>query len=384
MKLRIVVCCALVALVAVVPTASARPQHVTRVQTSQSVAEGVVTAVAAEIVKSGIKAGIAQWAPQYTQYVDPVGADLAAIKAQLAEISNKLSTLISHQQHLEAKLNCEVQRSSLDFVLTDAQAWFGDLLRVPGQSLEDRSKTFESLWNDRNKMTSDALLLHTKLSGADRLITSCAQHIENGLKPYLGAALAQNVRDFYAMYKTAAVELLVARVDVMAVFPGRFGPNEAQSIASTLERDWAAEESYIKAAVPTFVTYDKNNGWIYRTAVIPAGDSAEVKKMQDLGFRVSGTTTSMTCSGILSFVRGSGLTGQSALDFLKKMGYFNAPSDAWILCFDDHDRIHDFNLASGQYRYAGDYTSTFPSVSAKPNLDNGYQIHVPHYSYLSG
>ena len=48
----------------------------------------------------------------------------------------------------------------------------------------------------------------------------------------------------------------------------------------------------------------------------------------------------------------------------------------------DHDRIHDFNLASGTYRYAGDYTSTYASVSAKPNLDNGYQIHAQYFSYL--
>src|SRR5262249_4697161 len=154
--------------------------------------------------------------------VDPVGADLAAIKAQLAEINTKLTALIQHQQHLESKLSCQTQRDSLDFVLTDADAWFRDLLRIPHLGLSQRNDVFAILFADRNKLASDEKLLHLKLSGSDRLITACAQHIENGLKPYLGAQLAQNVRDFYATYKTAAVELLIARVDVMAVYHSHF------------------------------------------------------------------------------------------------------------------------------------------------------------------
>jgi len=67
------VCALLTAAVLVVPSAASAaplrgaPAPVAR---QASIAEGVATALATEVVKFGIKSAVAQWAPDLTKYVD--------------------------------------------------------------------------------------------------------------------------------------------------------------------------------------------------------------------------------------------------------------------------------------------------------------------------
>jgi hypothetical protein len=347
-----------------------------------SVAEGVATAIAAEIVKSGIKAAVAQWAPSLTKYVDPVAYEFAQIQAKLEEIDRKLTQLIDQQQALEQHLNCVTQRVALDHALSDAQAWFGTLLRARRiEQPSERDSVFARLYSNYEAMVSDQDHIHRALIGSDGLIRACARHIESGMRPYLSEALAHDVNNFYAVYHTAAGELLIVRADMMALHPQHFGPTEAQETAAQLESWWKTEDSSIKPPFPRGMSYDAKTGWLWRSTTVPWWNKSLMTQLEREGWRITGRSTTPTCSGVEAFVKQSGLTGSAALSYVNQLNVFSAPSGDAILCYDDSDRIHDFNLATYHYTYAGNYTSERPSVAARPN--DGF-VPISKYSYLNG
>ena len=342
--------------------------------------QGVVTAVAAEIVKTGIKAAVAQWAPDLTKYVDPTAYGLAQIQAQLAEIDRKLTELIDHQQALEQHLNCVTQRVALDHVLSDAQASFATLrgaARISQPS--ERASVFSRLYAHYEAMVSDQNHLHRALEGSDGLIRACAKHIETGLRPYLNATLSDDVNAFYSTYQTAAAELLIVRANMIALHPQQFASTEAQDVATRLELWWSGERSIIKPHFPSTMTYDTKTGWLWRRITVPWSDQARRRMLEQAGWRITGYSTTPTCSAVESFVKQSGYTGTAALRQLDKLNVLSVPSGDTILCYDDHDRLHEFNLATYRYKYAGNETSHAPSVAAMPN--NG-QVDIGSYSYM--
>jgi hypothetical protein len=383
MRLRRTVCCALFAAALVVPSAVAAPQlqgaRPARKARTASIAEGVATAIAAEIVKSGIKAAVAQWAPDLTKYVDPVAHGLAQIEAKLEEIDRKLTQLIDEQQALEQHLNCVVQRTALDHSLSEARAWFARLRGTARTTdLAEREKVFERLFAQYDAMVADQDHLHQALIGSDGLIRACAKHIQSGMRPYLSAQLAIDVNNFYDVYRTAATELLILRSNMIAFHPGQFGPTEAQETATHLEGWWKAEASWIKPSFPPAFSYDTTSGWLWQYTTVPYWNISLRGQLEAVGWRITGYSTTPTCSAVEAFVKQSGRTGSAALAYLHKLYVISIPPGDSILCYDDSDRIHDFNLATFHYTYAGNYTSNQPSVAAKPN--NG-SVNISSYSY---
>ena len=391
-RVRATVCGALVAIVIGVPSAAlaasqqAAPHQATPpapTARESSIAEGVATGLALEIVKGGIKAAVAKWAPDLTKYVDPVGAGLAQIQEQLAEIERKLTELlVDKQDALEQHLNCVTQRVALEHVLSDAESWFSTLRKaanIPQPSA--RESAFARLFNNYEAMVSDQKHLHRALIGSDGVIRACAKHIETGLKPYVSAALADDVSNFYSVYHTAAAELLIVRVNMMALHTEQFSDSDAKSAATEVDDGWKSERSLIKPRFPTSMSYDTSSGWLWRVTTIPWWDNATMIRLGNEGWHVTGRSTIPTCSGVEAFVKRSKRSGSEALVFLRELNVINIPSGNTILCYDDHDRIHDFNLVSYSYRYAGNDTSHQPSVAARPN---GGLVDISAYSYLNG
>ena len=345
-------------------------------------AEGVVTAIAAEIVKAGIKAAVAQWAPDLTKYVDPTGHALAQIQAQLEEINRKLSQLLDQQQAAEQHLNCVAQRVALDPVLSRTEAWFSALrgaARIGTPS--EREKVFERLYSQYDTMVSDQNHLHRALSGPDGLIRACAKHIETGMKPYLSAALARDVDNFYGVYHTAAAELLIVRANMIALHSGHFPPTEAQDAAVQVDSRWRTERSWIKPAFPDWMSYDTRNGWLWWYTTITWSDKTFMTQLERGGWRVTGRSTTPTCSAVAAYVKASGRTGASALSYAKQLNVLSVPAGDTILCYDDNDKLRDYNLVKDYETYAGEYTSHWPSVAARPN--DGL-VSISDYSYLNG
>jgi hypothetical protein len=385
------VCGALVAIVIGVPSAALAASHpaaahrATRTGPTareSSIAEGVATGLALEVVKGGIKAAVAKWAPDLTKYVDPVGAELARIQEQLAQIEKRLEELVDKQDALEQHLNCVTQRVALEHTLSDAESWFATLRKArntPEPSA--RAAAFARLFNNYEAMVSDQKHLHRALIGADGVIRACARHIETGLKPYLSAALADDVDNFYAVYHTAAAELLIVRVNMMALHTEEFSDADAKSAASEVNDGWASERSLIKPRFPTTMSYDTSSGWLWRFATIPWWDNETMRRLGNEGWHVTGRSTIPTCSGVEAFVKRSKRSGSEALDLLRQLNVIDIPFGHTILCYDDHDRIHDFNLVTYTYRYAGNDTSQQPSVAARPN--DGL-VNIAAYSYLNG
>jgi hypothetical protein len=390
-RVRATVCGALVAIVIAVPSAAAAAsqqtapkQAATPAPTARqsSIAEGVATGLALEIVKAGIKAAVAKWAPDLTKYVDPVGAGLAQIQAQLAEIERRLTELVDKQDALEQHLNCVTQRVALEHVLSDAESWFSTLrgaANIPQPSA--REAAFARLFNNYEAMVSDQKHLHRALIGSDGVIRACAKHIETGLKPYLSAALADDVENFYSVYRTAAAELLIVRVNMMALHTEQFSDADAKNAAVEVDDGWKSERSLIKPRFPTSMSYDSSNGWLWRFTTIPWWDNSSMTRLGNEGWHVTGRSTIPTCSGVEAFVKRSKRSGSAALVYLRELNVINIPSGDTILCYDDSDRLHDFNLVAYSYRYAGNDTSHQPSVAARPN--DGL-VDISAYSYLNG
>jgi hypothetical protein len=385
-RIRGAVCAALIALVIFIPSVPAagarpapRPDPVAR---QASIAEGVATAIAAEIVKAGVKAAVAQWAPDLTKYVDSTGHSLAQIQAQLEEISRKLSELLDQQQAAEQHLNCVAQRVALDPVLSRTEAWFGALRGAARiTTLSDRDEVFKRLYSQYDAMVSDQNHLHRALAGSDGLIRACAKHIETGMKPYLSAALARDVDSFYGVYRTAASELLILRANMIALHEGHFPSSEAKDVAAQLESRWRTERSWIKPAFPSSMSYDVRSGWLWRYTTIARSDSSLIAQLERSDWHVTGRSTIPTCSAVAAYVKASGRSGAAALNYVRQLQVLNIPAGDTILCYDDHDKLRDYNLARDFETYAGDYISNKPSVAARPN--DGL-VNVGDYSYLSG
>lgn len=385
-RIRGAVCGALIAAVLLVPSAPAagsrptpRPAPTAR---QSSIAEGVATAIAAEIVKGGIKAAVAQWAPDLTKYVDPTGNSLAQIQAQLEEISRKLSELLDQQQAAEQHLNCVAQRVALDPVLSRIEAWFGALRGAARiEKLSARDEVFKRLYSQYDAMVSDQNHLHRALSGSDGLIRACAKHIETGLKPYLSAALARDVDSFYGVYRTASAELLILRANMIALHEGHFPSGEAKDVAAQLESRWRTERSWIKPAFPSSMSYDVKSGWLWRYTTIAWSDKTLMGQLEAANWRVTGRSTTPSCSAVAAYVKASGRTGAAALGYVKQLQVLSIPAGDTILCYDDHDKLRDYDLAKDHESYAGNYTSHNPSVAARPN--DGL-VNISDYSYLIG
>jgi hypothetical protein len=371
-----------VATVVCIPAAAAGPVRAHESARAQDdIATGVATSIAAEIAKAGIKAAVAQWAPDLTKYVDPTAHGLAQIQEQLAALDRKVSELVSHQDAMEQHLNCVIQRSSVASILSFARTWFERLKNAANlPDLSARATVMERLYGQYDTMTAYQDHLHYALVN-DGLITACAKHIESGMRPYLSARLAYEVRAFYSVYQGAASMLLVLRADMMALHPEQFAADEASSAAKTVEGWWAGEQRYIKPFFPGDMSYDTRSGWLWRYMTVGWSDAALRQTLQSQGWHVTGHATTPTCSAVEAFIKASGRTGSDALNYLRQMNVLHIPNPEKILCYDDHDRIHDFSLVNYSYAYAGDVQSHEPSVAAKPN--NG-TVNVSTYSYLLG
>lgn len=368
------------------PSASAAApvaaQHRTPSARAAGVGEGVVTAIAAEIVKSGVKAAVAQWAPELTKYVDPTGYGLAQIQEQLEEISRKLSQLLDQQQAAEQHLNCVTQRVAVDPVLSRTEAWFKALRgAVRIEETAPRKEVFARLYSQYDSMVSDQRQLHRALDGPDGLIRACAKHIETGMKPYLSAALARDVDSFYSVYHTAAAELLIVRANMIALHPTHFAAGDAKEAGAELEGWWRTERSWIKPAFPSHMSYDTNSGWLWRVQTVGWWDSYLMVHLSASNWFVTGHSTIPTCSAVSSYVKAGGRSGTSALSYARQMNILDIPAGDTILCYDDNDKLRDYNLAEDYETYAGDYTSHSPSVAARPN--DGL-VRISDYSYLNG
>lgn len=381
MRAKVIVCSALVAIVAVVPvTANARTQ---RAQTTQSVGD----AVANELVRAGVNAAVAKWAPGLEQYVNPFSAGLGGIQSQLAEITNKLNQLIDHQYALEARLNCAIQRTGLNPVLGDAKAWFNtlqDQQNVP--SLTARKDNFALLFTERERMRSDQEHLHLALIGANGAIRACAEHVQIGLRPFFSSDIGNEVNDFYATYHVAAAELLIVRVNLMALYPKHFPTDAVQAAAKQLETWWAEERSFIKPTFPSWLSYDIDARVLYHFASIPWQETQTgyIDRLRQEGWWVTGTSDIPTCSAIEATFKKSGFTGSAAVSWMSrhKIIWLNGPST--IVCYDDHGRLHEFSLDTYTYRYAGDFQSHALAIAARPIEHDGKTfIDVAHYAYTS-
>jgi hypothetical protein len=390
MKFRVIVCSALVAVIAVVPTASARPAHVTHTQHVQvaegGIATGVATSIAAEIAKEGIKAAVAKWAPDYYKYVDPTGALLQQISAQLAEINAKLTQLIDHQRALGERLSCESQRTALGSTLSDIQTWYAELRRQgdPTIGQSSRQLNLDDLFAQRTRMESAQHYLHNALIGNNlpNLLRSCAKHLEETEAPFLSAHLEAEVWNFWSLYRTAAAELLVVRANMIALHPERFSATAAEHIATTVINDWASERSLIKPAFPDYMSYDTQSKWLWRYDTIPYGHDTLRKQLEASNWHVTGFSTIPTCSAVEAEFKKSGSSGDAAIRFMRDRRIVNIPW-GYIICYDDHDRLHEFNMVTYSYRYAGDVQSYAPSVAARPNEINGqFYVRISDFSYI--
>ena len=375
MKLRLVLGAALVAAVGVVPSATARTQR------SQSIGEGVATSIVAEVAKTGIKAGIAAWAPDLVKYSDPTAHGLAQIQEQLAQLDAKITQLGDHQLKLANQFDCVTQRTDLLSVVTRAQSSLQSLTNaVQLTDPAGRAARFERMFQQLEAMQADQLHIHQALVGPQGVILSCARFIESGYSPYLNSSLATTVHDFYATYKAAAVALVIVRANLMALHPEQFTDNEVKQLGALVEKWINEEERLIKPHFPKTMLYDSQSGTLWWTEPILQGDKTLRGKLQSEGWHVTGHSTIPTCSAVLGFLRkgtsklgGTGVTAR---------GWINAPK--WISCYDDHDKLHDFNLDEGRYEHYGYAFAGItlpPSVAARQN--NGL-VRVGDYSYLHG
>jgi hypothetical protein len=388
-KFRIIVCTALVAVITVVPTASARPAHVTRTHHAQvaegGIATGVATSIAAEIAKEGIKAGVAKWAPEYYKYVDPTGAALAAIQEQLAQLDAKLTELANHQRALGERLSCEIQRTALGTTLSEIKGWYFTLREQQYvRNLSSQQTNLESLFTERHRMHAAQIHLHDALVGNNlpNLIRSCAKHIEETEYPFLSAYVHQEVWNFWSLYRAASTELLVVRVNMVAIHPELFPESKGQDMGKSVQSDWAAEEREIKPAFPDHLSYDKQSQHLWLSFGVPHGWYLR-ETYQQSGWHFTGYATTPTCSAVLALFHKTGATGWPAIELMRHRHIIKLhPGTDTILCFDDHDRLHEFDLATGTYRYAGEVQSYAQSVATRANVINGHTaVHIASYSY---
>lgn len=391
MKGRVIVCIALVAIIAVVPTASAKTERVQAPQHAQvaqgGIATGVATAIAAEIAKEGIKAAVAKWAPEYNKYVDPTNTLLRQISEQLAQLDAKLTELADHQRALGEKLSCEIQRTALGETLSNIKGWYFTLREQQYVTSEaSRKANLESLFNERHRMHAAQIHLHDALVGNNlpNLLRACARHIEETEYPFLSSYVYDEVWNFWTLYRAAATELLVVRVNMVALHPELFPDNKAEQEASTLIHNlWVSEAGEIKPEFPRNLMYDKQSRWLWLSYSVPHGWQYR-RDYEAQHWHVTGYATTPTCSAVQTEFHKSGSTGWAAIFYMKHHNLITLHNGTdTILCYDDHDHLHEFDIAIGQYRYAGEVQSYAQSLVARPNEVNGQlNTNISHYSYL--
>jgi hypothetical protein len=375
MKLRLVGCAALVAAATIVPSAGARPEA------QQDFGASVAAGIVGEIAKSGVKAGVAAWAPDLVKYTDPQQYGIEQIQAQLAQLDSKLTQLGEHQLKLANQFDCVTQRTELYSVVARAQSQLESVknaLQLP--TTEGRAARFDGLFRNYEQMAADQLHLHNALIGPQGVILSCARHMESGMQPYLTASLARNVHDFYATYSTAAAALLVVRAQMMALHPDQFTDNEVKGLAVRIQGYIREEEALIKPAFPNTMLYDRTSKWLWWTKPIYQGEKTQREQLQQEGWHITGHSTIPTCSAVYATLRkGTSGLGQTAVT---QRSLINAPR--WISCYDDHDNLRDYNLDEGReehYGYSTAGMSLPPSLAARAN--DGL-VAVEKFSYLGG
>jgi hypothetical protein len=314
----------------------------------------IATSIAGELAKQGVKAAIAQFAPGLAKALDPGSAQLEAIRSQLAALDAKVTQLVQHQERLEARLNCAIQRTGhLATIVSRAQTSLQTL--VDASRLSDvggRTRRLDSLYREYNVLTTDQRDLHNRIM--DGALIACAEHIERGMEPWLTSQLAPAVRDFYATYRTAAVSLLVVRTNIIALHPAEFdgvATDGSHAVAATVRtvNAWiASEEALIKPALSASESYDVRTRLLYKTAVISGFPNPPlVNQLLSAGWYVSGETTIPTCGVFINLLAETGFTGLRARQELQRRNVLHAPAE--ISCFDDHDARYYFDLDRSIY-----------------------------------
>lgn len=360
------------------PAASAQPA---------SIGTSVAASIASEIVKSGIKAGVAEWAPSLTKYVDPVSHGLGQVQAQLQQLDAKVTELQQHQAAFAAQYGCTSQTGLLTDQVANSQSWLKTLTyatQLP--TPEGRQSRLQRLFTEKlEDMQSDQIKIHSVLMGEHGAILACARNIETQLNPYVTYQLAQAVHDFYATYENAAVAILTVRVNLMALHPQEYSDAEVKQEARTVEHYLTTERALIKPHFPKTVSYDSSSHTLWQVESIPQGRAAERQQLQQSGWHVTGHATIPTCSAIYAFMRANErfrtrYTGETLRQALAGNYVLNAPR--WISCYDDHDKLHDFNVDEGRYEHYGYAYAGItlpPSLAARQN--NGLYA-IGRYSYL--
>jgi hypothetical protein len=343
MKLRLGLALIATALLVAVPTASAASQG------------GVATAIAGELAKQGLKAGIAHFAPDLAKTLDPTSAELAAIRDQLTVLDAKITELKLHQERLEARLNCSIQRSGVDSILARAQTSLETLLsaqKLPTQS--GRVARLNALYSQYIPLSADQQDIHNRLIGANGVIRACAEHIEQGMRPFLTSKLAAAVHDFYATYEAAAVSLLVVRLNLIAYKPDEFATDDATTIATKVH-GWLAEEAaLIKPAFPNTEAYDFNTNLLFKThvyhvsALFGKSERGAVDALRNEGWWAMGIEYVPTCRIFEIMVNSTGHSGARGVQELVSRGVFTDPGRE-MSCYDDHDNHYTFDIQTFTY-----------------------------------
>jgi hypothetical protein len=342
-KLRLALPVAALALLVAAPSAGAASQG------------GVAAAIAGELAKQGLKAGIAHFAPDLAKTLDPTSAHLEAIREQLAQLDAKITELKVHQQHLEARLNCSVQRSGVDSILARAQTNLELLASAQKLSSQSsRQARLNALYNDYGAISSDQLDLHQRLIGSGGVIRACAEHIEQGMRPFLTSKLAPAVHDFYATYEAAAVSMLVVRLNILAYKPDDFEDIDPTALATKVNGWITEEQSFIKPAFPNTESYDFNTNLLFKThvyheaALFGKGERPAVDALLQQGWWATGRTYVPTCRIFEIMIRSTGHTGTLGVQELVNRGVFVSPGRE-MACYDDHDNHYTFDIQTFTY-----------------------------------
>jgi len=311
-------------------------------------ASSIVHAVGGELAKSGAKAAIVHFAPSLAQHVDPTSYQLTQIREQLQQLDSKLTELADYQSKAFNQHECTVHKVQLTGIVSSAQSHLDDLA-VAGtiHDAADRIEALNGIWADRGTLATEQQALHNHVM--DGALLACARKIESGMFPFVTPRLAPAVRDLYAAWEAAAISLLTVRMNLIAYKPGPSGGIHRADEINTQVHKWIEEErSLIKPAVPSGESFDVRRHGKMRTHVVGGlFGKSEVDALQSAGWWVTGRTTIPTCSAIQGVVQETKLQGVAALNLLRAWGAIDLPNE--IECYDDHDKLHYFDLTRFSY-----------------------------------
>jgi hypothetical protein len=378
MKFRVIVCGALVAIVAVVPTAAARAHGTQGPQRTSTTQGGITlnefsTSIAAEIARDGIKAPVATWAPELYKAAEAPVFALHPIWRQLGDLDGEMQVLLAHQRALGAR-GCTTQAAAVATPAHEISRWYATLYELFHiHDKASRDSRLESLFADRHRMHAAQIQLHDSLAGIDvpNLIHACGRHIEESEYPFLSSYVEHEVWNFWAVYRTAAAELLVVRANMMALHPDQLAANKAEEAARIAQRDWFTEQSFIKPAFPAHISYDKLTGEIWLSSSVPHGWS-QLDSYQQHRWRFTGYSTTPTCAAVATEFAKTGLTGRAAIEQMRRFRVIRlAPGTDTILCDDGKEQLFDFDIAIGTYRSVSASQATAESLGERANVING-------------